>query len=41
MLKARTFQVVIVSPKHGTGVEVTDHTEKVVKYNGTKKKIAF
>jgi alpha-D-xyloside xylohydrolase len=34
MLKNRTFKVVFVSPNHGTGIEVTDEIEKVVKYNG-------
>jgi alpha-D-xyloside xylohydrolase len=41
MLKARTFQVVIVSPNHGTGIDATDEIEKVVKYNGTELKIVF
>jgi alpha-D-xyloside xylohydrolase len=41
MLKTRTFQVVIVSPNHGTGVGVTDQVEKVVTYSGTEKKVIF
>jgi len=41
MLKTRTFQVVIVSPKHGTGIDATDEIGKVVKYNGTEKKVTF
>jgi alpha-D-xyloside xylohydrolase len=39
--KTRTFKVVIVSPNHGAGVEVTDKIEKVVKYNGTEEKVVF
>jgi alpha-D-xyloside xylohydrolase len=34
MLKARTFQVVIVGKGHGTGVEVTDNPDKVISYWG-------
>jgi alpha-D-xyloside xylohydrolase len=41
MLKTRTFKVVIVSPNHGAGVEVTDKIEKVVIYNGTEEKVVF
>ncbi len=41
MLKTRTFQVVIVSPNHGAGVEATDKIEKVVKYDGTEEKVAL
>jgi alpha-D-xyloside xylohydrolase len=41
MLKTRTFQVVVVSPNHGTGVGVTDQVEKVVTYSGTEKKVIF
>jgi len=41
MLKTRTFQVVIVSPNHGTGIDTTDEIKKVVKYNGTEKKVIF
>jgi len=41
MLKTRTFQVIIVSPKHGTGIDATDEIGKVVKYNGTEKKVTF
>jgi alpha-D-xyloside xylohydrolase len=41
MLKTRTFQVVIVSPNHGTGVGVTDQIEKVVNYTGAEKKVVF
>jgi alpha-D-xyloside xylohydrolase len=41
MLTTRTFQVVIVSSNHGTGVDATDQVEKVVDYTGTKKKVAF
>jgi alpha-D-xyloside xylohydrolase len=41
MLDLRTFRIVIVSPNHGTGVEATDHVEKIVKYNGAKKQIGI
>jgi alpha-D-xyloside xylohydrolase len=41
MLKTRTFQVIIVSLNHGTGVEATEQVEKIVKYNGPEKKVAF
>ena len=41
MLKTRTFNIVIVSPGHGTGVNVTEKFEKIVNYNGTEKKIVF
>jgi len=41
MLKKRTFQVVIVSLNHGTGVDATDRIDKVVKYDGAEKKIGF
>jgi len=41
MLMKRTFEVVIVSPNHGVGVEVTDEIEKVVNYDGMEKKVMF
>ena len=41
MLDLRTFQIVTVSPKHGTGVEVPERIDKIVKYNGTKINVAF
>jgi alpha-D-xyloside xylohydrolase len=41
MLKARTFDIVIVSPDHGTGVGVTEKIDKVVKYDGAEKQIVF
>jgi len=41
MLKTKTFQVVIVSPKHGTGIDATDEIKKVVKYNETELEIVF
>ncbi len=34
MLKTRSFQIVLVGKNHGTGVEVTEHPDKVVSYNG-------
>jgi alpha-D-xyloside xylohydrolase len=36
MLKTRKFNVVVVSPDHGTGVGVTGKVEKVVQYVGTE-----
>ncbi len=36
MLKHRTFNIVVVSPDHGTGVESTEKVEKVVKYDGAE-----
>jgi alpha-D-xyloside xylohydrolase len=36
MLKTRSFQVVIVGQRHGTGVEVTANPDKVVSYNGQR-----
>jgi len=41
MLKKRIFQIVIVSPEQGTGVEVTKRIHKVVKYNGMERKVVF
>jgi len=41
MLTTRTFQIVIVSPNHGTGVETTEQVEKSVMYNGVEKKVVF
>jgi alpha-D-xyloside xylohydrolase len=34
MLKTRSFQIVVVSKSHGTGVEVTTNPDKVVFYDG-------
>lgn len=34
MLQLRTFRIVIVSPGHGTGVEITPNPDKVVQYYG-------
>jgi alpha-D-xyloside xylohydrolase len=39
MLKEKTINIVVVSPDHGTGVEVTEKVEKVVKYDGAEKTI--
>jgi alpha-D-xyloside xylohydrolase len=41
MLDLRTFQIVTVSPNHGTGVEVPERIDKIIPYNGTKKKVVF
>jgi alpha-D-xyloside xylohydrolase len=34
MLKERTFQVVFVSPGHGTGMEAESHADTVIHYTG-------
>ncbi len=39
MLKERTFNVVLVKEKHGSGVAITETPDQVVKYNGTETKI--
>ena len=36
MLKSRTFKVVVVSTAHGTGIDVTDKFDKIVKYDGSE-----
>ncbi len=41
MLNERTFNIVLVNATIGTGVDVTDKIEKIVKYNGTEKKLLF
>ncbi len=41
VMKTRTFNVVIVSPDHGTGIGVTERTDKIVKYDGAEKEIVF
>jgi alpha-D-xyloside xylohydrolase len=39
MLKNRTFNVVIVSKDHGTGLEISSKIDKVIKYRGKELKI--
>lgn len=39
MLKERTFHVVLVKEKHGSGVTVTEAPDQVVKYDGTELKL--
>ena len=34
MVKTRSFQIVLVSKGHGTGVEVTGTPDKAISYNG-------
>ena len=34
MLKGRAVNIVLVSKAHGTGIEITDRFDKVVKYEG-------
>jgi alpha-D-xyloside xylohydrolase len=41
MLKTRTFNVVVVSPDHGTGVDTTANVDNIVKYDGTEQKIVL
>ncbi|MBN1892970.1 DUF5110 domain-containing protein [bacterium] len=41
MLDQRAFQVVVVSPDHGTGVEAAERFVKSVRYNGAEKKVVF
>jgi alpha-D-xyloside xylohydrolase len=41
MLKERTFNLVLVSSDHGTGVEVTEKADKVVRYDGSERRIPF
>jgi len=36
MAATRTFNVVFVGDKHGTGVEVSETPDQVVKYDGTQ-----
>jgi alpha-D-xyloside xylohydrolase len=36
MLKERSFQIVIVNEKNGTGIEITKKPNRTVKYNGSK-----
>ena len=36
MLAKRSFDVVLVQPDHGTGVEISQHIDKHVDYNGTR-----
>ena len=41
MLKARSFQVVLVSKSRGTGVEVTSNPDVVIPYSGQQETIHF
>jgi alpha-D-xyloside xylohydrolase len=41
MLKTRTFQIIIVSPQDGVGVEVTKKHYKEVNYDGQKRQVIF
>ncbi len=41
MLNERTFNILLVNVNVGTGVGVTEKIEKIVKYNGTEKKVVF
>ncbi len=40
-LKTKIFQVVVVSPEHGTGVSVAEQGNKTAVYDGKKKTITF
>jgi alpha-D-xyloside xylohydrolase len=39
MLKARTFNVVVVGKNHGAGVELASRADKTVAYDGTRQSI--
>jgi alpha-D-xyloside xylohydrolase len=41
MLKRRTFNIVVVSPNHGTGTELTVKIERIVTYMGTEQNVVF
>lgn len=41
MLEKRTFQVVLVRPKHGTGVDAEASPDKVVTYDGSRQEVVF
>jgi hypothetical protein len=41
MLKARTFQVVVVRKGHGVGLDVTQTPDKVIAYQGEGEVISF
>jgi alpha-D-xyloside xylohydrolase len=39
MLERRNFNIVIVSPNHGSGIEVTDKVERIITYKGMEEKV--
>lgn len=39
MLQSRSFRIVLVSPEHGIGVEITSGPDKVIQYHGAEIKI--
>ncbi len=41
MLKERTFNVVIVSDNHGTGINDSEKIDMIVKYRGEKLQVKF
>jgi alpha-D-xyloside xylohydrolase len=41
MLKNRTFEIVIVSKDHGTGLDISPKADKIVKYNGSEISVNF
>jgi alpha-D-xyloside xylohydrolase len=41
MLQKRTFNIVIVGKRHGTGVEIADRPDEVVSYEGKKQVVRF
>lgn len=41
MLKTRTFDVVLVSKDHGTGLNISKQIDKVIHYSGQKEVIKF
>jgi len=41
IMERRTFNIVIVSSYHGTGIELTDKVEKIITYKGMEEKVVF
>jgi alpha-D-xyloside xylohydrolase len=41
MLKSRTFQVVLVGPGHGIGVEETAKADRAIRYEGARQVVQF
>jgi hypothetical protein len=41
MLKERTFQIVLVGPGNGVGVEPAQNPSSVIKYDGNRQVVEF
>lgn len=41
MLERRSFQIILVKERHGTGVEITKNPDKVIHYEGKKLTVKF